>query len=436
MSTVIENAYGRKFLMDQSSRLREVVDLRELMTPEFWPFVFIRDSIERYALHVNGRYYDFHKSYMFGKGFYLQFKNFSSRTKQPAAYLLISNPSGKFYIGSSGNIAARLGGHRKLFKSRTHFKKQLSDDIEKYGGNCIQAVVIYQDSKDAALELEQFLLDFFKGHPLLTNVGTNAEKPQLGVKRSELTKTRQSTRLKKVWQNPLLRERARAIKKEFFSDPSNREHMSKKTREYFENNPDAKQKHTERMLARFSTEESRAAQSEKIASAWQDPEKRQRFEVGFKKRATPINVQGHVYAGYTQASKALGLDPSLIRHRVLSKLDTWKEWVFADADGNPIQKETISHEEMLTRANEKRVATFNQPEYRKQLSRQRLETFSNPAVIEKMRAAREGQAKPVRIDGVVYASIAQAARQLNVSEAKVNFRVSSPSERFKTWQFV
>lgn len=49
---------------------------------------------------------------------------------------------------------------------------------------------------------------------------------------------------------------------------------------------------------------------------------------------------------------------------------------------------------------------------------------------------KEANSKPVSIDGVVYPSLTQASKVLNIKVGSVAYRINSKSEQFKNWVYV
>lgn len=77
-------------------------------------------------------------------------------------YRLRNTITQKKYLGSSGNLRVRMMGHRARLKNLTQRNKELNRDCQLHGSDSFMfEVIVYFDSKDEALDCEQFLLDYY-----------------------------------------------------------------------------------------------------------------------------------------------------------------------------------------------------------------------------------------------------------------------------------
>jgi predicted GIY-YIG superfamily endonuclease len=104
----------------------------------------------------------------------------------PGTYILFVPHSNEYYFGSAKNSARRLSEHRSQLNWNKHPIKKLQERYEETLH--IQYVVFYRDSWDAALDLEQDLIDLNKNDPLMLNIALNARSSGLGRIMSEHTK--------------------------------------------------------------------------------------------------------------------------------------------------------------------------------------------------------------------------------------------------------
>jgi len=90
----------------------------------------------------------------------------------PAAYVLTDVVTGMFYVGSTGNLSARLSSHRSKLNRGVHdnhiFQRSYS------GWHNIQIEYVEYSTLDSARRHEQSLLDFHAGDPLFANIGTGS----------------------------------------------------------------------------------------------------------------------------------------------------------------------------------------------------------------------------------------------------------------------
>lgn len=137
-----------------------------------------------------------------------QNRTWSSRnkTKFSAVYLISHFKSGKIYVGSTGDIEQRLYDHvNKLLRKASDVKSlQLVFDDD----NRIKFNIIIIESKQEALECEQYLLTNHIKSGILFNQGENAKAPRLGIKNTEEQNIALSERSSLYWkQKPELKKR-------------------------------------------------------------------------------------------------------------------------------------------------------------------------------------------------------------------------------------
>lgn len=116
------------------------------------------------------------KKYFFIKDFLFKFykKSFDNRQSTIAAYIILNSTDGHFYVGSSFDIFRRVAAHRCMLSSNTHRCKKLQNSYNNTNKAMIDICVIFLDTREEAYEIEQYILDFYKGDDKLTNSATNA----------------------------------------------------------------------------------------------------------------------------------------------------------------------------------------------------------------------------------------------------------------------
>lgn len=85
----------------------------------------------------------------------------------PGAYVITHNPSGRFYIGSSGNVRARINQHYHLLRHDKHPSGRLQEVFTNTDDITID--VTPAPDKDGAFESEQAILDARFSDPLCCN---------------------------------------------------------------------------------------------------------------------------------------------------------------------------------------------------------------------------------------------------------------------------
>ena len=72
-------------------------------------------------------------------------------------YKLTNTITGKFYIGSTHNLKARMKYHR--YSHDRNPNKELGTDIEKYGWHCFQVEVLEECTRDNVRDRERFYIE-------------------------------------------------------------------------------------------------------------------------------------------------------------------------------------------------------------------------------------------------------------------------------------
>lgn len=100
-------------------------------------------------------------------------------------YKLYNTANGKFYIGSSQNVKARIKGHLRDLKKDKHGNRHLQFSYNKYG-NVFDYEILEECRIEVLIEREQFYIDYFKPD---YNLHLIAGSPK-GYKHSENAKKR------------------------------------------------------------------------------------------------------------------------------------------------------------------------------------------------------------------------------------------------------
>ena len=111
--------------------------------------------------------------------------------KQIGVYKITNTVSGKFYIGSSRNIASRWSSHRYYSK---RMSSPLYDDIKELGLDQFQFTVLEECSIDVLTEREQYYIDTL--HPEY-----NTKKAYTGINISQTDDFNEYHRLYLATQN-------------------------------------------------------------------------------------------------------------------------------------------------------------------------------------------------------------------------------------------
>lgn len=91
----------------------------------------------------------------------------------PGVYVITHEPTGIYYVGSTGNLYERRSNHIGGLRRHRHVNKRLQDT---WGGLLDDYTFKFEacNSRDEALDLEQEVLDKLWDMPLCANVGNDA----------------------------------------------------------------------------------------------------------------------------------------------------------------------------------------------------------------------------------------------------------------------
>jgi len=95
-------------------------------------------------------------------------------------YMIKNKINGKFYIGSSVDIAYRWARHKRQLRNGNHHSIHLQRAWDKYGEENFEFKVIEECSEDITFKREQYYLDLYKSY--------NNDVGYIGTKQTEKTK--------------------------------------------------------------------------------------------------------------------------------------------------------------------------------------------------------------------------------------------------------
>ena len=93
-------------------------------------------------------------------------------------YMIKNKVNGKFYIGSSVDIAFRWARHKRQLHNGNHHSVHLQRAWDKYGEENFEFKVIEECSEDMTFQREQYYLDLYK--PYNNDIGYNISQSAVG----------------------------------------------------------------------------------------------------------------------------------------------------------------------------------------------------------------------------------------------------------------
>lgn len=114
--------------------------------------------------------------------------------RSPGIYIIKCLKNGKFYIGSSINLRARLNQHRNDLRKDKHANKHLQAAWNKYGEKQFEFKILEYCERDMTLIREQHFIDVLRPYErgIGFNIGIDATAAMLGRKASDETRAKLS----------------------------------------------------------------------------------------------------------------------------------------------------------------------------------------------------------------------------------------------------
>lgn len=240
--------------------------------------------------------------------------------RRPGCYILTHVESGKFYIGSTGNLYERHHVHMSHLYSGIHKNLQLQElfDSDDY---CLMEHLLTAD-REIAYQLEQTELDRWIGHPDCLNVLNDAKASwkygtyplHLREQTALRNKTVHAGQTYRLGMKHTEETKAKISAAQLARDPStylNRPPISEETRirqQLANSRP--------RPGAKGKPKSPATIEKMRIASAERSI-----------KRSNPVSICGVVYGNARLASIALNVSKSSVDQRVASNDPKWADWM-------------------------------------------------------------------------------------------------------------
>lgn len=206
--------------------------------------------------------------------------------KTPAAYRLIDEDTGNFYVGSTSNLRSRLANHRSSIERGNHPNRQVRDGLRNWDRLRIEYTEC--NSATAAQRLEDSMLDFYHGSDEMLNVACTEKHTSKENGRICLT-----SEMKKL--------------SDLAKSPESLHRRSEKLSGV------AKSKDARQKMSNSAKQRGNNFSAEGIAK-------------GRKIRSTPVTIDGVEYESARAAGRALGICSHTVKKRIIS--DSFSSWSF------------------------------------------------------------------------------------------------------------
>lgn len=253
-------------------------------------------------------------------------------------YILYFKNSGKFYIGSSVNVALRVAAHFHQLKNGTHQNNHMLSIYKKYK---IFPEVIYLNTFGLILarHAEQRLIDLVFMDRWCLN-----QKQQVVEYRpsTEETLTKQRESARKQWADEDFKKKIREINKQpknlqvrveaairNAKNPDYIKKLSEASKKIWENE-EYLENQRRSGAAVWEMDGFRERHSNAMKSKWADPEYRARLakitELRQNDKRRGLSIDGKIYAHAQLAAKDLGVSINTVRRRCVSAI--YATWIF------------------------------------------------------------------------------------------------------------
>ena len=235
--------------------------------------------------------------------------------KIPAAYIITHEPTGMFYIGSTGKIGARWSGHRYDLSNNRHKNKKLQSVFTEIGDYSLEVLSI--GTLEEVRTTEQRLLDRYLGDELCCNTAPNAMNSLAGRTPEETAEVRQLIFNSPKWQTAI-----RQVQK--LAAAANRGRAPSK--ETLEKLAEGRARKPHPRLGKVHSDEQKAKYMRSITEYRNSPEYTDYKTRVSEAKSKPLSIDGVVYKNIKAAALALGLNPNCVKVRITSKNPKFKTW--------------------------------------------------------------------------------------------------------------
>lgn len=217
-------------------------------------------------------------------------------TKQPGCYVITHTQSGKMYVGSSVNLAARISGNMNLLKHGKHKNKNLQNLFEQDPN--LTAVLKITENEETARKLEQHIVDELNPTGVLCNIAV-----------IDVMKTKTGVPLSQEHRRILLEANKDRVVTTESKERMRQSHLGNKLSE------DTKRKLSTSHKEFYATEAGKLVKENSIA-----------------KIRKPTQINGTTYASRAEASEKTGVSIKTILKRCAS--EEYPDWISLSPNGD------------------------------------------------------------------------------------------------------
>lgn len=242
------------------------------------------------------------------------------RKKWVGTYKLTHVPSGRYYVGSSGDLVARMSQHKLRLVAGIHKNPTLQEVFTVWEDMTFDHMVC--DTRDHAYTIEQEMLDEHLTDPLCCNIASNALVPwKDGMPDSVRAK------ISKFHKGRDYGEAFRKMRSELMTGIPRTEAQKQKLAIALKGRkrpPEVCQKISEGRKGWVPSDETRARMSEGAKARAVDMDRIEKMSVAVSK---PVMVDGVTYPSKAEVARTFGVSESTVQQRLVSTTERFKGWI-------------------------------------------------------------------------------------------------------------
>lgn len=232
---------------------------------------------------------------------------------KPASYRLTHRPTGRFYVGSTNNLARRILRHVEDLNRGNHHCAALQ---EVYGNwEEIEVTYVVVENVGQAHGAEEVELHEHRGNPLFANVGRGVRGPWVGGVPPE-QRAKMTEGLRRYHQRPEVRERMRQQASGHVHSEQHKQAISSSLKGI--KRSDA----TKEKLSR-AQKESADKRRNLYGGKSVSPERSAQISAALSKS---VSIDGVTYSSATEAAATLGVVKTTVMNRVRSQDPKFAGW--------------------------------------------------------------------------------------------------------------
>jgi len=235
--------------------------------------------------------------------------------KIAAAYIVTHDPTGLFYVGSTGNIYSRWSNHRSDLSKGKHANKKLQNSFTAVEDYSLEILSV--GTLEEVRDVEQRLIDRYRGDTLCCNSAPNALNALVGRTPEETAEIRRL-----VFESPKWQVAIRKVQK--LAAAANRGRTL--SEEMLEKLAVGRSKKPHPRLGATLGDEQKAKYMRSITEHRKTDEYQEFKNRMSDRHSKPISIDGVIYKNPRAAEEILGVNRNCIKKRLDSKNPKYKTW--------------------------------------------------------------------------------------------------------------